>query len=419
MKRAKKIIVGIVSVLLVIVLFFVAQRLVEPKYAEDILEGNFTAEYYYETTEHDVIMVGDCEVYENFDPIYLWKNFGITSYIRGNAQQLTWQSYYMLEDCLKYETPKVVIYNVQALTHAEPQREEYNRMTLDGMKWSQTKLDAIQASMCTGENLIDYVFPILRYHSRITSLNRNDFRYFADSRKVSHNGYYMRIDVLPVSQSDVADTAWLLGDEPASQEGEEDDVYDPWDAIPEDDEDADVWDAVPGEEEEEADPWDSVDEREGNAVTPEQPAEDGGVTFGKYPMKYLDKIKSLCDKHGIQLILIKAPSLAPQWFDTENAQVVEYAEANHLPYINFYDLLEETGIDYETDTYDGGLHMNLSGAEKLSEYLGGVLQKEYGMEDHRSDKTLKKVYDKKYRFHEQMKERQQEELERYGEIRSY
>ena len=100
-KRGKKIAVGILSAAVVVLLFAVLQRLVQPKYADDILEGNFTAEYYQETTKHDVLMIGDCEVYENFDPIYLWKNYGITSYIRGNAQQLTWQSYYMLEDNLK------------------------------------------------------------------------------------------------------------------------------------------------------------------------------------------------------------------------------------------------------------------------------------------------------------------------------
>ena len=105
-KRGKKIAVGILSAAVVVLLFAVLQRLVQPKYADDILEGNFTAEYYQETTKHDVLMIGDCEVYENFDPIYLWKNYGITSYIRGNAQQLTWQSYYMLEDTLKYEKPK-------------------------------------------------------------------------------------------------------------------------------------------------------------------------------------------------------------------------------------------------------------------------------------------------------------------------
>ena len=153
------------------------QRLVVPKYA-DMPEGNFTAEYYEETTPHDVLLIGDCEVYENVDPIYLWKNYGITSYIRGNAEQLVWQSYYMLEDTLKYETPKVVILNVQALTFSEPQREEYNRMVLDGMRWSMTKVHAINASRCEGEHMLEYVFPILRFHSRILDLSKDDFTYW-------------------------------------------------------------------------------------------------------------------------------------------------------------------------------------------------------------------------------------------------
>ena len=60
-----------------------------------------TAEYYDETLDHDVLFVGDCELYENISPIKLWQDHGITSYIRGSAQQLVWQSYYLLEDALK------------------------------------------------------------------------------------------------------------------------------------------------------------------------------------------------------------------------------------------------------------------------------------------------------------------------------
>ena len=182
MKRAGKIVTAVLSVAVAAVLFCGIQRLVEPKYAEEVLEGNFTAEYYRETTNHDVIFIGDCEVYENFDPIYLWQNFGITSYIRGNAQQLTWQSYYMLEDTLRTETPRVVVYNVQALTHEEPQREEYNRMTLDGMRWSDSKYKAIRASMCEGEHMLDYIFPILRYHERILELSESDLAYYWNPR---------------------------------------------------------------------------------------------------------------------------------------------------------------------------------------------------------------------------------------------
>ena len=36
-------------------------------------------------------------------------------------------------------------------------------------------------------------------------------------------------------------------------------------------------------------------------------------------------------------------------------------------------LADEIGIDYNTDTYDAGLHLNLSGAEKLSKYFGKYL----------------------------------------------
>ena len=386
MKKIKKITVFVASGLVVVLLFAALQRLVVPKYAGDIPEGNFTAEYYEETAKHDVIMIGDCEVYENLNPMYLWKNYGITSYIRGNAQQLTWQSYYMLEDTLQYETPEVVIYNIQALTHGEPQREEYNRMTLDGMKWSGTKWEAIQASMCEEEQTLDYIFPLLRYHSRILDLSKEDLTYFNKKKKVAHNGYYLRVDVLPVSESDVADTTWLFG-----EEEEQEEIIDPWASI-------------------------EVEEDEDTVQLPLAEGKED-KTFGKMPMKYLDKIRKLCEEKGIQLILMKAPSLAPQWYEEENQQVVDYAQKHDLPYINFYELLDEVEIDYETDTYDGGLHMNLSGADKLSEYMGNLLTTEYGIKDHRQEEKIASVYNKKYDYFEKMKQKQLDDLEKYGEVR--
>ena len=165
------------------ILFFL-QRLLMPKYMTDIVEGALTAEYYEETTNHEVLFVGDCEVYENFSPITLYQEYGISSYIRGSAQQLAWQSYYMLEDTLRYETPKVVVFNVLALKYDEPQSEAYNRMTLDGMRFSRTKIDAVKASMTKNENLLDYLFPILRYHSRWPELSAEDFQYLFHRDKI-------------------------------------------------------------------------------------------------------------------------------------------------------------------------------------------------------------------------------------------
>lgn len=86
-----------------------SSRLLVPKYMGMVVEGNLTGEYYKEVPDHDVLILGNCEAYENISPAVLWREFGISSYIRGNANQLMAQSYYLLEDALKYEVPGAVV----------------------------------------------------------------------------------------------------------------------------------------------------------------------------------------------------------------------------------------------------------------------------------------------------------------------
>ena len=140
-----------ISALLVLVLSIGAlallPRLLVPKYQTGIVEGSMIEEYYRDPSPHEVVMIGDCEIYENISPITLWREFGMTSFLRGSAQQLTWQSYYLLEDTLRHETPKVVVFNVLALKYNKPQSEAYNRMSIDGMRWSMSKVRNIFASM--------------------------------------------------------------------------------------------------------------------------------------------------------------------------------------------------------------------------------------------------------------------------------
>lgn len=297
------------------------QRLLMPKYMGDIVEGALISEYYKETTDHDVIFVGDCEVYENFSPITMWEDYGITSYIRGSAQQLIWQSYYLLEETLEYEKPEVVVFNVLSMKYDTPQKEAYNRMTLDGMKWSKSKVDDIRASMMEDEEFADYVFPILRYHSRWQELTSDDFKYLFTRRPVSQSGYYMRIDVKP-------------------------------------------------------------------AQTFPKPKKLANYEFGENSWKYLEKMRKLCEEKGIQLILVKAPSLYPAWYDEWEDQIEEYAKTYELPYYNFLELTDEVGIDFTKDTYDGGLHLNLSGAEKMGAYFGKILREEFQVPDRRNDEKI-------------------------------
>ena len=194
--KSKKIIVALVLPVLSIGILWFFQRLLTPKYQVGVIEGSFTEEYYKEKVPHDVLIFGDCDAYENFSPIKMYEDYGISAYIRGSGEQYIWQSYYLLRDSLRIETPKVVVLSIHNIQHEYPDRKDYyNRLTLDGMRWSKDKIDAINVSMTEDETFASYVFPILRYHDRWNQLKKSDFRHIFSKDIISHNGYYMRCDV--------------------------------------------------------------------------------------------------------------------------------------------------------------------------------------------------------------------------------
>ena len=348
----KRVITRTAAVLCAAAILVLLQELMIPKYMSSIWEGNLIEEYYDEEKEHDVIFLGDCEVFSNVSPVKLWEEYGITSYIRGSAQQLIWQSYYLLEETLTYEKPEVVVYNVLAMKYNVPQKEAYNRLTLDGMKLSWSKINAVRASMLEEESIITYLFPLLRYHTRWSELTGEDFKYIFHKDTLSHNGYLMRVDVKPVT---VVPKGIKLAD----------------------------------------------------------------YRLGDCSMDYLNRITKLCKKNNIELLLIKSPSVYPYWYEEWDVQIAEYAKENGIAYINFLDEAQQIGIDYSKDTFDGGLHLNLSGAEKFSNYLGRILKEEYGLTDHRQEEAMVKIWSEKEAYYASMKREQEEELQEYGHLKSF
>ena len=306
-----------------------------PKYLSVSKEGSLTEEYYAAVAEtnHDVIFVGDCEIFESFIPAILWEEYGISSYLRGGAQQLVWHSYYMLEDTLRYETPKAVVFNVYALCYGEPQKEAYNRMALDGMEWSSVKVDAIRASMTEEEDFLTYIFPFFRFHSRWNELTAEDFKYaYSDKPFVSDSGYLMQTGVKPVDpESEFTPTPLLDPDLPATA------------------------------------------------------------------MDYLDRMRALCDEKGIELILIKAPTnfWKYHWYDEWDEQITAYADEHDLSYYNLILKSEEIGLEMSTDTYDEGAHLNVYGAEKLSVYFGKILHDAHEIPDQRTNSHASAVWKKR------------------------
>ena len=332
--KVKTVIRVILIILIFIFLFVLLNMVLQPKYMETLVEGSMISQYYNEPKDHEVIFIGDCEVYANFSPMVMYEEQGIKAYVRGSSQQLIWQSYQILKETLKYEKPKVVVFNVNSMRYdknSDKVNEAYNRLTIDKMKWSKEKIDIIKDSMTDDETFLSYVFPILRYHSRYDELTLEDFKYLFTRKNNTYNGFLINKNIKGVTS---LPTQRRLAQTEFSEE-----CYD-----------------------------------------------------------YLDKITNLCKENGIKLVLIKAPSLYPYWYDEYDEQIKNYAEINEIDYYNLKNNVEEIGIDYSVDTYDGGLHLNLTGATKLSSFFAKLLKENYELTDYRGDT----VYEEKLKEYKEV-----------------
>jgi len=340
------------SIVVFILMFLIAQRLLVPKYASVVLEGGLIREYYRSSFDHNVVFIGDCEVYANFSPITLWEEFGIASFIRGSPQQLIWQSYYLFHDTLRFETPDIVVFNVLAMQYNEPQYEPYNRLTLDGMRWSRAKINAISASRLENEDWLSYIFPFFRYKDRWREISREDFRYFFRSPRVSINGFMIRSDIMPAG-------------------------------------------FIPA------------------------PLPRADFQFGEKAYYYLNRMVQLAADSDITLVLVKAPTLYPHWHAQWDAQIVEFAQQNNLLYINFLEYIDDIGLDFSTDTFNAGLHLNVFGAEKLARFFGEILTYHFELPDRRNEPVTAALWNEKSELYHRIIERQQTEIATYGRIQNF
>ena len=104
-------------------------------------------------------------------------------------------------------------------------------------------------------------------------------------------------------------------------------------------------------------------------------------------LTHLKTIMNLCEANDAELLLVSSPSPINHTYAKHNA-LSEYAEKQHLTYIDMNLCLDEIGINWQTDSADHGDHLNISGAVKVTNYLGKYLAEKYTLPDHRKQKTF-------------------------------
>ncbi len=106
-------------------------------------------------------------------------------------------------------------------------------------------------------------------------------------------------------------------------------------------------------------------------------------------LESLQAMKKKCEERGAKLVLYSAPS--PKCYTPERTGVLrKVAETMGLSYIDLNSRTREMCIDWTMDTRDHGDHLNISGGQKSTAYLGDWLVKNYDLPDRRQSRLAKK-----------------------------
>ncbi len=315
---------------------------------------------FYESN-HDimqVIFLGTSTVYCGVSPLELYKNNQIISYDFTSSAQPMAISYFYLKEALKTQHPKVVVVDIGMLFSRRESTRSWWELAMSAMPFSKNYLDTVRAFGNRSENsdlstesrtkdCISILFPIYEFHERWKELNSDDFQISSD-RKSFSKGYLIQPTVVPSDCSEelMNNTAEVMT---VQNNG--------WTKAYENN---------------------KLKESSFNNVIYD-------IEIDGESAEYLFKIRDLCNKYGIKLQLIKIPVMnnpviyEGAWIKQKYNIVKQLANNYNMDYLDLmYDI--DLQIDWDMDTMDGGRHLNILGAKKVSSYLGNYLVNKYELE---------------------------------------
>ena len=114
------------------------------------------------------------------------------------------------------------------------------------------------------------------------------------------------------------------------------------------------------------------------------------------------EIKAICDEHGAKLVFMGVPNVCSWKPDRYNA-VAYLAMDLEVPYYEMNFMPDEVPIDWETESFDVGEHLNVWGAQKVTAFIGEYLDGLGIFEDKRTDKEYEAWNEAQKAFFESIK----------------
>lgn len=197
MKTAKR----VVSLMAFLTIFFVLFSLCDRILCRKETEGwwNVTAKidgfYNSPKDEYDVMFFGSSNTYCSFNPLVIWEETGVKSYVFATQQQPLWATYYYMKDAFKHQKPKLAVLDVLMCSKDDEYCDDgVNYTFCDNMPFSKNKLDLVRVSAPKGRRL-GLVLRFLKYHSRWNELTKEDFAYRKKNMSDYSKGFYVLTSV--------------------------------------------------------------------------------------------------------------------------------------------------------------------------------------------------------------------------------
>lgn len=293
-------------------------------YMSYIFLPNETVKYYYRKNV-DIYFVGASGFQTGIIPMQIYDQIGVTSdNISGGEVQLP-MDYYLIKQNIKINKPKIIFLDSETFYATEMQSRELMHTIVDKYPLNLNKLEFVNeiAYKMDLSEKITYLFPFFRFHDRWNEFKVENLKYHFYEYISYNHGF--------VLQTNIIDSKYLNKDymSKADNENEMKDLY-----------------------------------------------------TANYSEIYLKKIKELCEKEDIDLVLLVLPR--QNWSMVKHNILQKIADENNLRLIDMNLLFNELNFNQENDLMNDN-HVNLNGAIKASNYLASFITENYEMKNHKND----------------------------------
>ncbi|MBQ2901702.1 MAG: hypothetical protein IJE49_07625 [Agathobacter sp.] len=123
----------------------------------------------------DIIGFGSSHMYCTLNPVHIYKESGMRSYVLATQQQPIEATYYYMKEALKTQKPEVLILEAYMFTTmTDVVQEQVAHDAIDSFPAGINKIQMINA-LNTVDGKENYYFNIIKYHSRWKEIEKKDF----------------------------------------------------------------------------------------------------------------------------------------------------------------------------------------------------------------------------------------------------